>query len=138
MFGKFRDRLCGTPDLGKETKTTSRAFGFGITAAPISVYDEALTMLNGALTIYLVADLRDLARAGKATVELKDLEAPIGTEKVLSVIKDNVDNLISSEEYKQDLEGRLHALEALSQHKTGMFGNGQGSTKLVEFVDTNG
>jgi len=137
MFGKFLDRLCGAPNLGKEGENKSRAFGFGSSPPKISVYEEALTMLNGALTIYLVADLRALARAGKATVELKDLEAPIGTDKVLSIIKDNVDNLISSEELKEDLEGRLHALEALNQRTTGLFGKGQGSTVLVEFVDTN-
>lgn len=97
-------------------------------------------MLSGALTIYLVADLRDLARLGKATVDLEALEAPIDIMKVLEILKENKETLKESGAY-EDIEERLTALENLKIHNTNaildIFASQNGKAKLVEFVDVN-
>ncbi len=89
------------------------------------------------MTIYLVADLRNLARSGKASVSLKDLEAPIEVEKVLDAIRANKDTLIESGDYPE-LESRLEILEKMHNNYPKfmvMLLGKKGKTQLVEFVD---
>lgn len=105
-----------------------------------SLHEEVITMLSAALTIYLVADLRDLARLGKATIDLEALQPPIDILKVLEIIKDNKETLKDSGAYK-DIEERLTALENLKIHNSNaildIFTGQNGKAKLVEFVDVN-
>ena len=102
------------------------------------VHQEVTIMLSGALTIYLVADLRDLARAGKATVTLEDLEPPISIHKVLGIIKENKEALKESGAYV-DIEERLTALENLKLHNNFGIMNTllRETVRVVEFVDVN-
>ena len=97
-------------------------------------------MLSGALTIYLVADLRDLARKGKATVGLEELEAPVDLDKVLAILEENKDALKESGAYEQ-IEERLAALKNLKLHNPyGILNTLVGQiakARVVEFVDTN-
>lgn len=105
-----------------------------------SLYEEVTIMLSGALTIYLVADLRDLARSGKATVDLKALEPPVAIDKVLGILKDNKKLLEESGAYP-DIEERLTALENLRLHNSNYLINaliGQSEkARVVEFADVN-
>ncbi|GFH44379.1 hypothetical protein CTEN210_00853 [Chaetoceros tenuissimus] len=105
----------------------------------LNVHDETMIMLSGALTIYLVADLRELARKSEATVPIEELEPPIQVNKVLDLIKDNKDALIKSSGYDEELEGRIVALENLTKHLTSnMMSKFVGkATNLIEFVDVN-
>lgn len=104
----------------------------------LSLHDESMVMLSGALTIYLVADLRALARKGKATVSIEELQPPITVNKMLELIKENKHNLIDSGDYDDELEGRIVALENLSRHSNRVLSNFVGKkTRLVEFVDKN-
>ena len=105
----------------------------------LSLYEEVIVMLSGALTVYLVADLRDLARQGKATVDIKDLEPPISLDKILSILKENKTAL--KECAYEDIEERLTALENLRLHNpvailNTVFGS-SGKVRVVEFEDTN-
>lgn len=97
-------------------------------------------MLSGALTIYLVADLRDLARKGNATVGLEELEAPIPMQKMMLLLRDNKQALKDSGSY-DDIEEQLNALENLKLHNSnGILGNLMGSStkmRVAEFVDVN-
>lgn len=91
------------------------------------------------MTIYLVADLRDLARSGKTSIHLKDLEAPINIETLMDSIQSNKDALIDSGDYP-DLESRLLTLEKLHNLSGGVFSwflADAMKTKLVDFVDTD-
>lgn len=91
------------------------------------------------LTIYLVADLRALARKGKATVDIDALQTPVAVDTVLELIKNNTKKLIESGDYDDELEGRLVALENLNRHASGFLSSMIGKrTNLVEFVDNNG
>ena len=103
-----------------------------------SLHQEVIVMLSGALTIYIVADLRELARNNKATVPLEELEAPITMEKVLTVFKDNKESL--KESGNDGIEERINALENLKVHNSvGFLGNlfGGNQAEVVEFVDIN-
>jgi len=105
----------------------------------LNLHEESLVMLSGALTIYLVADLRALARKGKASVGIDALEPPISVNDVLALIKENKTALIESGDYDDELESRLVAMENLHTHSGGVFGRLVGKrTYMVEFVDTNG
>lgn len=105
-----------------------------------TLYQEVSIMLSGALTIYLVADLRDLARQGKATVGLEELEAPVDLDKVLAILEQNKDALKASGAY-EEIEERLAALKKLKLHNPNGILNalvGQiAKARVVEFVDTN-
>ena len=105
-----------------------------------TLYQEVIIMLSGALTTYLVADLRDLARKGKATVPLKDLEAPIDLDKVLQILKDNKEALKASGSY-EEIDERLTALDNLKLHNSNGLINTLMSqlskATVVEFVDVN-
>ncbi len=93
--------------------------------------------LSGALTIYLVADLRNLARSGKASVSLKDLEAPIQVDKVLDAIRANKSTLIESGDYPE-LESRLEILDKMYENYPkflAMILGDKMKTAMVEFVD---
>lgn len=104
----------------------------------LNLHDESMVMLSGALTIYLVSDLRALARKGKATVGIEDIQPPISINKILDLIKANKSNLINSGDYDDELEGRIAALENLTRHSKGMLSNVIGKkTRLVEFIDKN-
>lgn len=86
-----------------------------------------------------MADLRALAKKGKATVDIEALQPPISVTKVLELIKENKTALIESGEYDDELEGRLAALDNLHLHSNGFLGKIIGNkTKLIEFVDNNG
>jgi len=126
--------LCGKPEL-----VNDRSIPFmGKALPPPTVYQDAVMMLSGALSIYLVADLRNLARTGKATIPLEDLEGPIEIEKVLSHLKDNVETLKASGDY-EDIEEQLKALESLKLHNSaGVLSNllgGSRKSTLLEFGD---
>ncbi len=105
-----------------------------------TLYHEVIIMLSGALTIYLVADLRDLARSGKASIGVEELEAPVDLDRVLALIKDNKEALKASGAY-DEIEERLAALDNLKLHNSNGVLNallGQlGKASVVEFVDIN-
>ena len=104
----------------------------------LNLHDESMVMLSGALTIYMVADLRALARKGKATVGIEELQPPITINKILELIKANTRNLVDSGDYDNELEGRIAALENLTRHSNSMLSNVVGKkTRLVEFIDKN-
>jgi hypothetical protein len=109
-------------------------------APQLTLHQEVIIMLSGALTIYLVADLRDLARKGNATVGLEELEAPIPMQKMMLLLRDNKQALKDSGSY-DDIEEQLNALENLKLHNSnGILGNLMGSStkmRVAEFVDVN-
>jgi hypothetical protein len=79
-----------------------------------------------------------LARKGKATVSIEELQPPITVNKMLELIKENKHNLIDSGDYDDELEGRIVALENLSRHSNRVLSNFVGKkTRVVEFVDKN-
>jgi len=131
---------------GPKEKTTSKSRGFSfVNSSPPepSVYDEAMAMLSAALTIYIFADLRDLARGGAASFSLEESEAPLGAEKMIEMIKANKEALMASGSY-DDLESRLRTLARLhgEQEKKGILDtvlgkNGGKEAQLVEFVDVD-
>lgn len=93
-----------------------------------SLFEEVMLMISGSLSIYILSDLRDLARSGSASLPIEDLEAPMTAKKFLEILKANEDSLKASGNY-EGLEERLRMLE-----KTHV--GGGGLPRLVEFNDT--
>ena len=82
------------------------------------VYQEAMEMLTGALVIYIFAELRDMARENGT---LKDLEPPLTSAKVLTIISENASVLEKRAIDHEDLAKRLAAFHQVeeSSHKEG-------------------
>ena len=128
--------LCGSTSTVTDNKDRGILMSL---KQPPSVLQESMEMLSGALTIYVFADLRDLARRGDATVGLEALEPPVSASTVLKALKDNKEIMMQSGNY-EDLENRISALENIFLHQNNILGNIMGSNtelELVEFEDTN-
>lgn len=95
-------------------------------------------MLAGSLLIYLLADLRDMVRAGEITGKTL-LEPPMTTEQIMQQIQENKDALKARAMDHEDLQKRLDALQSLKEEGIfqSMFGSKQ-NTIMTHFVDTNG
>eukprot|EP00586_Coscinodiscus_wailesii_P020803 CAMPEP_0172516986 /NCGR_PEP_ID=MMETSP1066-20121228/280710_1 /TAXON_ID=671091 /ORGANISM="Coscinodiscus wailesii, Strain CCMP2513" /LENGTH=150 /DNA_ID=CAMNT_0013298713 /DNA_START=91 /DNA_END=540 /DNA_ORIENTATION=+ len=134
-----RNNLNIAEETGKSTRTANATPG----NKNASVYQESMEMLAGALTMYIFADLRDMARDGLLEgTSLQDLEAPMTSGQMLEAIKRNKDALVSSKDY-EDLEQRITSLEGLEKGDgkdggllSNVFGRNK-EAKLVEFVDTD-
>lgn len=94
-------------------------------------------MLAGSLLIYLLADLRDMVRAGEITGKTL-LEPPMTTEQIMQQIQENKDALKARAMDHEDLQKRLDALQSLKEEGIfqSMFGSKQ-NTIMTHFVDTN-
>lgn len=105
-----------------------------------SVYEEAVSMLTGALVIYLFADLRDMARKGEILVSLRDLEPPLTAQQVIKIIGGNEQALSKRAIDHENLKKRLEALNSMKDRgKFLNFFHGtskESQTILTHFVDT--
>ena len=117
------------------------------TTPSLSVYEEAMEILTGALFIYTFADVRDMAREGKLkNTQLSDLEPPMMGEKMIDAIKENKDALAERAIDHEEVATRLLALkQAFNQSTSGSLSGlfsamvvGTPKTMLTHFVDANG
>lgn len=113
----------------------------------LSVYQEAMEMLTGALIIYTFADVREMAREGKLkNTQLSDLDPPMTGDKMVAAIQANKDALAERAIDHEEISNRLLALKhAFHQSSTsnlnGLFSAmvaGQPKAVITHFVDDNG
>jgi hypothetical protein len=86
-----------------------------------TVYEEAIAMMTGSLIIYVLADLRDMAREGEIDVPLGDLSPPLTASQVLAKIQGNEEALAKRAYDHEDLKKRLLALTSLQEHESSLF-----------------
>jgi len=131
--------VCGPKDTPKES-STSRGI---LTKAPppTSIFDDAMVMVSAALSVYIFADLRALARDDKSSLSMEDFEPPMDIEKMTLAIEANKEALKSSMTpvAYDEVESMSRALALMHGNKNGgimsaIFGKIEG-TQLVEFVD---
>ena len=103
-------------------------------------------MMTGALIIYLFADIRELSRKEQISIPLADLEAPMSSQQILEVIKNNVEDLRKHAIDPEDLAKRLSMLKSIQSNEGSMFNLLFGGSKksvtvmprVTHFCDTNG
>ena len=63
------------------TSSKSRRTSFAQTHPSPSVFDDSLSMISAALSIYVFADLRELARGSDTSLSFEEFEPPMDVEK---------------------------------------------------------
>lgn len=114
-----------------------------MTQAPLSpsVFDDATTMISAALSVYVFADLRALARDSETRISLEDFNLPMNLGEVMQAIETNKEALRESMSPRAyaEVEEMCRTLAQLHGNKNGgmmsaIFGKSEES-QLVEFVD---
>jgi len=104
-----------------------------------NVYMESMEMISSSLIIYILADLRDMAREGElGDVTLSQLEPPQTLGAVMERINSSKDVLQKQGGY-ENLQEQLLALEKICQRKGGgVLASflGEKTSRLLQFVDT--
>lgn len=115
-----------------------------------SVYEESMEMVAAATIIYIVADLRDMARKGKLSDETDNavpdyLEVPLTTAAMMDAIEANKDHLVATGSYP-NIEDQVVALNQIYKHSESDDQNGllamfltqsKKQSQVVDFQDKN-
>ena len=119
-----------------------------------SVYEESMEMVAAATIIYIVADLRDMARKGKLSDDKTEdtstvpdfLEVPLTTAAMMDAIEANQDHLVATGSYP-NIEDQVVTLNQIYKHSKSEDQNGllnmfltqsKKQSQVVDFQDKNG
>jgi hypothetical protein len=103
-----------------------------------SVYQESMEMVTGALLIYLLADIRELARNGKLPGTcVEDMQPPLTIERTVEIIQANKHALQERAIDHQDLEKRLQTLNSIQAHNNNGGAESAGGGAIAGWFDLN-
>lgn len=135
--------LCGPtdPSTDRGASFTDRGARFTNAPPPPSIFDDAATMICAALSVYVFADLRELARDSKTSISLDDFTPPMNLAAVMQAIETNKEALkesMSPTAY-EEVEEMSRTMVHLHSAKNGGIMNAilekNEDSQLVEFVD---
>eukprot|EP00555_Chaetoceros_dichaeta_P014941 CAMPEP_0198256354 /NCGR_PEP_ID=MMETSP1447-20131203/6289_1 /TAXON_ID=420782 /ORGANISM="Chaetoceros dichaeta, Strain CCMP1751" /LENGTH=538 /DNA_ID=CAMNT_0043942983 /DNA_START=79 /DNA_END=1695 /DNA_ORIENTATION=+ len=133
--------ICGPTESFTDRESTDRGASFTNAPPPPSIFDDAATMICAALSVYVFADLRELARDSKTGISLEDFTPPMTLVEVMQSIETNKEALkesMSPAAY-EEMEEMSRTMVQLHSIKNGgimnaILGKSEESL-LVEFVD---